>query len=169
MVVRPPNRRATALREQPRAVDLHERVEIAERRDHQTSLAAVDRDVMRQAVRFAGRSFVRQREDRALPDEVRRRIVLVQVCEHRSKRLARPQIHARRWILGVHVDHEVCVRRKERHLAFRVAAIGAVCVRFDEFANREAVRGFSGRDAVVLHDRGWLSLRASLRYLDKYV
>jgi hypothetical protein len=36
----------TALRKQPRAVYLHERVEVAERSEHQASLSTVDCDVM---------------------------------------------------------------------------------------------------------------------------
>jgi len=35
----------------------------------------------------------------------------------------------RRLILGVHVYHEAGVCRKERHLTFRITAIGAVCVK----------------------------------------
>jgi hypothetical protein len=48
-----------ALRKQPRAVHLHERVEIAERDEHQASLSTVDSDVMRQAVSFPGASVAR--------------------------------------------------------------------------------------------------------------
>ena len=36
-----------SFREQPRALSFHERVKVAERRDHQASLSALDRDVMR--------------------------------------------------------------------------------------------------------------------------
>jgi hypothetical protein len=31
---------------------------------------------------------------------------------------------------------------KERHLTFRIATIGAVCVGLDELADSEAIRGF---------------------------
>ena len=65
-------------REEPRAVDLHERVVVTERRDHETALIAYDGHVMRQAVGLAGRSLVRQGQDGALPDEVRGGVVLVQ-------------------------------------------------------------------------------------------
>ena len=47
-------------------------------------------------------------------------------------------------ILGVHVHHETGVRRKERHLTLGVTAVGAVCIRLDEFSNRQAVGGFCG-------------------------
>ena len=57
-------------------------------------------------------------------------------------------------VLGVHVHHEVRVRCEERHLAFRIAPIGAVRVGLDEFSDREAIRGFAGRDGDVLaHER----------------
>src|SRR4029077_16690560 len=42
------------------------------------------------------------------------------------------------------------VRHKKRYLAFRIATIGAVCIGLDELANREAVRGFCGRNTYVL-------------------
>ena len=48
------------------------------------------------------------------------------------------------WILRVHIHHEVGVGGKERHLAFRIATIGAVCVGLDELPDSEAVRGFVG-------------------------
>ncbi len=47
------------------------------------------------------------------------------------------------------VVHEAGVFRKESHLTLRIAAIGAVCVGFDEFADSEAIRGFVGRDRDV--------------------
>jgi hypothetical protein len=39
----------------------------------------------------------------------------------------------------------VGVRRKERHLALRVATIGAMGVGFNEFSGRKAIRRFGGR------------------------
>ncbi len=39
---------------------------------------------------------------------------------------------------------------KERHLTFRIATIGAVCVGFDELPDSEAIRGFLGGDRDVL-------------------
>src|SRR6266850_5875737 len=58
------------------------------------------------------------------------------------------------------------VRRKERHLTFRIAAVSAVCVRLDEFSNGEPVGGFSGRDGVVFHDSrmAFVSRNASIPY-----
>src|SRR4029077_15898897 len=41
--------------------------------------------------------------------------------------------------LGVHVHDEMDVGRKESHLTSRISAVGAVCVRLDEFSNREAL------------------------------
>jgi hypothetical protein len=43
---------------------------------------------------------------------------------------------------------------KERHLTFRIAAIGAMCVGLDELPDREAIRCFFGGDAnVFAHDQ----------------
>src|ERR1700740_110324 len=42
------------------------------------------------------------------------------------------------------------VRGEESHLTLRVATIGAVRVGLDEFADREAIGGFRGRDCDVL-------------------
>jgi len=77
-----------ALRKQPNAVHLHKHVRVAERCDHQASLITVDRDVMRQAVGFSVSSLGQQREDRALPDEVRGGVVLVLVGEDGRELLA---------------------------------------------------------------------------------
>jgi hypothetical protein len=43
-----------------------------------------------------------------------------------------------------------CVSGVNRHLTFRIATIGAVCVGFDEFADREAVCGLIGGGGDVL-------------------
>ena len=111
---------------------------------------AVDRDVMRQAVGFASRPpFIRQGQDGDLPDEVRRGIVLVQVCKDWSERVARVQLHRGRWSLCVHVHHEMRVRRKEGHLTVCITAIGAVRIRLDELADRKAVGRFIRRDSEV--------------------
>ena len=82
---------------------------VTERGEHQTSLSAVDRDVMRQAVRFPGRPLACQSEDRALTDEVRGGLVLIQIGEDRSERLARMQLLRGFRIFGVHVHDEVGV------------------------------------------------------------
>ena len=73
MGARQPNRR-TAVVPRTRALSFHERVKVAERRNHQASLATLDRDVMRETIRLPRGSIVGQREDRALSDEVRRRV-----------------------------------------------------------------------------------------------
>jgi hypothetical protein len=46
------------------------------------------------------------------------------------------------------------VCREERHLAFRIAAIGAVCVGLDEFPDRETIRRFGGGEGHVLAHEG---------------
>jgi hypothetical protein len=38
---------------------------------------------------------------------------------------------------------------KERHLTFRIATIGAVCVGFDQLTDGEAIRGFARGDGDV--------------------
>jgi hypothetical protein len=73
--------------------------------------SAVDGDVMRKAVSFARGPVAGEREYRALSDEVRGRIVLVQVGENRRKRFARMQLLRGHWISGVHEHHRsVCPR-----------------------------------------------------------
>jgi hypothetical protein len=52
-------------------------------------------------------------------------------------------------ILGVHIHNEVCVFSKERHLAFRIPTISAVCVGLDELPYSEAICGFLGGDGDV--------------------
>src|ERR1700730_11907053 len=109
---------------------------------------------MRQAVGFPGASVLRQRENRALSDEVGGGVVLIQLGEDRRERLARVQLKSVLWILGVHMHHEVGVRGKERHLAFRIAAIGAMRVGLDELPDREAIGGFGrGEGSVFTHMR----------------
>jgi hypothetical protein len=45
---------------------------------------------------------------------------------------------------------EVCVRGKERHLALRVATVGAVRVSLDKLAYDQVVRGFFRGDGACL-------------------
>jgi hypothetical protein len=78
-----------ALAKEPSAIDLCEAVEVAEIGNHQAPLFAIHREVMRDAVGFAGGSIARQGEDGALSDEMHRGSILVQVGEDRSERLAR--------------------------------------------------------------------------------
>src|SRR5262249_35797958 len=66
--------------------------------------------------------------------------------EDGSECVARVQFLRRRWILGVHVNDEVSILGKERHLTLRVATIGAVRVSLDEFPYGEAIRGLGGGD-----------------------
>src|SRR5450432_1059545 len=104
---------------------------------------------MRQAIGFPGGLVGCEGEDRALSDEVRGGVVLVQVCKNRRKRIARVQIHRGLRIFGVHEHHEVCVFGKESHLTLRVATVGAVRVGLDKLPNREAVGSFLRRDSNV--------------------
>jgi hypothetical protein len=138
------------LGKEPRPVDLYERVEVAERGDHQVSLSTAHRDVIRQTVRFPCGTITRQREDYALSNEMRRGIILVQICEDWSERIARVQFLRGLRILGHHVNHEVGVPGKESHLSLRVATIGAMGVSLDDFPDRKAIRAFCGRDGDVL-------------------
>jgi hypothetical protein len=41
------------------------------------------------------------------------------------------------------------INGKERHLAFRIPAIGAMGIGLDEFPNGKAIHGFVGRDGSV--------------------
>ena len=96
------------LGEKPCAVELHEGVELTERRNHQAPLPAVDRHEMRQAGSLARAGIICQREG-ALPDEVRGGVLFVQLGEHWRKRLERMQLLRRTRIFGVHTHHEVGV------------------------------------------------------------
>jgi hypothetical protein len=80
---------------------------------------------------------------------MRRGIVLVQVCEDWSERLARVKLLGRMRIFGVYVHDEMGICGEQRHLTFRIATIGAVGVGLDELPDREAIRGFLGGDAKV--------------------
>src|SRR6266852_2097989 len=85
--------------------------------------------------------------------------VLVQIREDWSERLARVQLLRRLRILGVHVHNEVRIWSKERHLAFRIATIGAMRVGLNEFSDRETICGFAGRGCQVLaHESASLRL-----------
>src|SRR6266702_1309751 len=128
-----------SLGKKPRSVDLHESIQVAERGDHQAALSTLGCHMMRQAISLACASILRQREDGALPDEVRGGVVFVQFGEHWRQRLARMQLLRRRGILGVHIHDEVGVCSEERHLTFRVAAIGMMRVSLDKLADREAI------------------------------
>src|SRR5436190_24368749 len=81
-----------ALRKQPLAVCLDERIVVAERRDHKPPLCTVDGEVMRERVRLPRRAIIRQSKNRALSDKMHRGGVFVQIVEHRSERLARMQL-----------------------------------------------------------------------------
>src|SRR5580704_525160 len=134
---------------------------------------------MRKAVSFAGRSVRGEREDCALSHEMRGGVILVQIGEDGSEFVARMQFLGGRRIFSIHENNEVRVRRKERHLTFRIATVGAMGVSLDEFSNRQPVRGFTGGDCdVFAHGRitsseylypangvtrGWLLVRETPR------
>src|SRR4029077_20275205 len=105
---------------------------------------------MGQGVGLSRASVAGQSENRGLSDEVHGGGVLVQVRENWSERLARVQFLRRRWILRVHIDHEVGVCGKECHLTFRIATIGAVRIGLDEFTHSGAIRGFAGGGGSLL-------------------
>src|SRR6476469_1252982 len=143
-----------ALGKRPRAISLYECVRIPQCGDHQTSLVAVDREMMSECIRVASGSPLAQHEDGALSDEVHGRGVPVQVIEHRSECIARMQFLRWHWILRVHVHDEMRVRREQRHLTLGVAAVGAVRVGLDQLPYGEAIRGFGRRYGDVLaHSR----------------
>jgi hypothetical protein len=50
------------------------------------------------------------------------------------------------WVLGVHINDEVSVHCKKRHLRSGIAAIREVRIGLDELPNREAIRGFRRRN-----------------------
>src|ERR1700756_2198199 len=97
---------------------------------------------MSELIKLSGRQSAQQHGCRALSDEVRGGVVLVQVSEDGSQSLAPTQLLQRLWILGLHVDREVSIRGKESHLSFRVATICAMRISFDEFPDRKAIGGF---------------------------
>jgi hypothetical protein len=74
--------------------------------------------------------------DRALTIEVRGHFVAVQIFESRSERLATVKLLRRDRRLRIHIDHEMRIRRKERHLACRVTAISTICISVDQLADR---------------------------------
>jgi hypothetical protein len=77
-------------------------------------------------------------------------IALVKVCENWSKCVARVQLLRGLRILGVHVNHEVAVLGKERHLAFRITTIGTVGVGLDELPDSKAIRGVFGNTLTLV-------------------
>jgi hypothetical protein len=105
--------------------------------------------MMREAVSFAGGTIAGEREDCALSDEVRGRFVLVQFGEDRSERGARMQFLRGCRIFRIHVHHEVRVGGEERHLAFSIATVGAMCIGLDKFPDSEPICRLFGRDSNV--------------------
>jgi len=71
----------------------HRQSSLAKGGEHQALLSIAGRYVMRQAVGLTRGPLGRQSEDRALSNEVRGRVILVQIWEYRSERLARVQLH----------------------------------------------------------------------------
>jgi hypothetical protein len=81
---------------------------------------------------------------RALPVEVHRDLVRVQVVEHGRQRLPAMQIVGGVGPLAGHVDDEVRVFGEERLLPLGVTTIGAEGIGVDELADRQPVRGLFG-------------------------
>src|SRR5260221_683453 len=68
--------------------------------------------------------------------------------------LARIEFLRRSWILCVHIDDEVSIRCKERHLALRVPLIRAIGICFNELANGQSVGGLARRNrSMRIHDQ----------------
>src|SRR5579871_6661209 len=135
---------------------------------------------MGQTVGFSVGVVALQREEGALSDEVRGGVVLVQLCEDGSERLARVQFLGRRRVPGVHIHHKMRVCSKESHLAFRITTIRAVSVSLNEFPDSKAICGFfRGNSYMFAHPlfsfsigsgkaksvtRGWPSVRETPRF-----
>ena len=62
------------------------------------------------------------------------------------------------------LDDEVRIWSKERHLASRIATIGAVRIGFNEFSDRETICRFVGRDCRVLAQSASLRLTLWCRF-----
>jgi hypothetical protein len=77
---------------------------------------------------------------------VRGRLVAVEVVEDGCERFSSVQDVGRLGAFVVHVDGEAGVVAEERLLAYGVAAIGAVGLRVEEFAQGEPVGGFRWRE-----------------------
>ena len=82
--------------------------------------------------------------DRALSVEVRRRLVAIQIGEHRRECLSSFEHVGRLAAFAVHVDGEAGVGGEERLLTFGVAAVGAVGVGVEQLANRRRSAASAG-------------------------
>jgi hypothetical protein len=117
-------------------------VEVAQRRNHQSAVIAVDGEMVGEAVGLPCGAAFRERRDRAPSHEMHGGLVFVQVCKDGGEGFARVKLLGWRRIFGVHVDDEVGIRREEGHLTFSIAPVGAIGVGLDEFADRKSVGGF---------------------------
>src|SRR5580692_3560765 len=59
------------------------------------------------------------------------------------------QLLRRGRIFGVHVHHKMRICGEKRHLALRIAPVGAMRIGLDEFPDSEAIRGFFRGDRSV--------------------
>ena len=112
-----------ALGKQPLTVRLHEGVFVAKVGHHETTLIIFHCEMVRYALSLPDGSIACEREDGALPNEVHRRIVFVQVREDGSELLARVQFLRGCRVLRIHIHHGMRIRRKECHLAFRITTV----------------------------------------------
>ena len=118
---------------------------------------------MRQTVRFPSGAIARQREDGALSNEMRRGMILVQICEEWSERFA-SAVPARAWDPWRSCKPQMGILGKESHLSLRIATIGAMGVSLDEFSDRKAIRGFCGEIVMCLLMRVFLMIRGWLGF-----
>ena len=103
----------------------------------------IGEEVVGDAVALAGRSVAVQR-DCALPVEVHRRPVAVEVVEHWCQHLAAVEYLCGLGALPVHVDDEIGIFGEEQLLTVGVAAVGTVRVGVDQLPDCQAV-GLLGR------------------------
>src|SRR6266849_58020 len=110
------------------------------------------------------RRAVAVERDGALPVEMRRGLVPVQVREDRCQRFASLKHVGRLTFLTLHIDGEARIDGEERLLACSVATVGAMGVRIEQLPNRETVGGLDGREYGVNVHRSsslpWLRSRA---------
>lgn len=117
----------------------------------------LDVEVMGNAVALTRRA-VAVEPNRALAVEMHRRLVAVQILEHRRQRLSAVQLLARLGPGTIHVDDEAGFLGEEALLTLAVAAVGTVRIGVEELTDGEAVGLRGGRD-VSVDDRSLLWIR----------
>ena len=126
-----------------------ERVEIADRGDHEAARRPVDLHVVSQAVGHP-RGVVAVQHCGALAVEVHGGFVGVEFIEYRCESSPPPNLLGRGRISTVHIHEKIRVLGEQCHLTGSVASIGAKRVRVDKFADRQPVGYFpNGKLGVV--------------------